>query len=179
MKIAKMMRITLKYFFAWLVRVIPTKYLRIFLLKLLGASIKKNVNINANLFLHMETVESSFSNLIINDDVYIGPNVFIDLSGKVIIENNVTISMNCCILTHQDPGELKDRPMSKYYLKKISDVKIEDSAYIGANVVILPGIRIRKMSVVGAGAVVTKDIPDYTVVAGVPAKSIKKLENIS
>ena len=176
MKIRKISCIALKYFFAWLLRIIPTKYLRIFLLKLLGASIGKNVNINAGVFFHMETMESSFSNLVVRDNVYIGPRGFIDLSGKVVINDNATISMNSCILTHQDPGELKNRPIAKYYPKKISNVIIEEGSYIGANALILPGIKIGKMSVIGAGAVVTKDVPDYTIVVGVPARIIKKIK---
>jgi acetyltransferase-like isoleucine patch superfamily enzyme len=47
---------------------------------------------------------------------------------------------------------------------------------IGAGVIILPNITIGEFAVVGAGAVVTKDVPSYTVVAGVPAKPIKKIE---
>jgi len=177
MKSAKILNVAFKYFFAWVLRICSTKYLRIYFLRLLGASIGKNVNIGANIFFHMETIESSFRNLVVGNNVYIGPRVLIDLSSKVIIKDNATISMNCCILTHQDPGELKNRPMVKYYLKKISDVIIEEGAYIGANVIILPGVKVGKMTVVGAGAVVTKDVPDYTIVAGVPARSIKKLNN--
>lgn len=176
MKITKISSVAFKYFFAWFLRITPTKYLRIFLLKLLGASIGKNVNINADVFFHMETIESSFSNLVVGDNVYIGPRGFIDLSGKVIIKDNATISMNSCILTHQDPGELKNRPIAKYYPKKISNVIIEEGAYIGANAIILPEIKIGKMSVVGAGAVVTRDVLDYTIVGGVPAKIIKKVQ---
>jgi maltose O-acetyltransferase len=172
----KLIKVSLKYMFSWLLRILPTKYLRVLLLKVLGASIGKDVNVGYGIFLHMETVESRFSNLFLGNNVYIGPRTFIDLSGKVIIKDSAVVSMNCCILTHQDPGELKDRPMAKYYPKKILDVIIEEGAYIGANAIILPGVRIGKMSVIGAGSVVTKDVCEYTVVAGVPAKVIKKLQ---
>ena len=52
---------------------------------------------------------------------------------------------------------------------------IKRGAWIGAGAIILPNVTIGERAVVGAGAVVTKDVPPYTVVAGVPAKEIKKL----
>lgn len=54
-------------------------------------------------------------------------------------------------------------------------VVIEDDVWIGANAVILPGVRIGTHSVVAAGAVVTKDVPSHSIVAGIPAKIIKKI----
>lgn len=56
---------------------------------------------------------------------------------------------------------------------------VEDFARIGANCTILPGVRIGKNSLVGAGSVVTKDVPPDTVVVGNPAKSIKKIEDLT
>lgn len=53
-------------------------------------------------------------------------------------------------------------------------VTIENNVWVGANVIILDGIKIGEYSVVGAGSVVSKDIPPYSIVAGVPAKIIKK-----
>ena len=55
-------------------------------------------------------------------------------------------------------------------------VTIEDDVWIGANAVILPGVTVGRHSVVAAGAVVTKDVQPYTLVAGVPAKTIKSLK---
>jgi len=55
-------------------------------------------------------------------------------------------------------------------------VRIEDDAFVGANAVILEGVQIAQGAVVASGAVVTKDISPYTVVAGVPAKIIKKVD---
>ena len=57
-------------------------------------------------------------------------------------------------------------------------VVIGDDVWIGANAVILPGVTIGRHVVVAAGAVVTKDVPDYCVVAGIPAKVVKKLEGV-
>jgi acetyltransferase-like isoleucine patch superfamily enzyme len=55
-------------------------------------------------------------------------------------------------------------------------VVIEDDAWIGMNAVILPGVRVGKASIVGTGSVVTKDVPDYTVVGGIPARVLRQLD---
>ena len=64
----------------------------------------------------------------------------------------------------------------RLYVKVVDGkIRIENDAWIGAGVIILPNVNIGEFSVIGAGAVVTKDVPPYTVVAGVPAKTIKKI----
>ena len=57
--------------------------------------------------------------------------------------------------------------------KEIQGVTIEDDVWIGRRVIILPGVRVGRGSVLAAGAVVTKDVPDFTIVAGNPAKVVK------
>ena len=73
------------------------------------------------------------------------------------IGNNVTINKGATILS---PGK----------------VVIEENAWIGIGAIICPGVTIGRNAVVAAGAVVTKDVPDNVVVAGVPAKIIKKID---
>lgn len=60
---------------------------------------------------------------------------------------------------------------------KYAPITVGDDAWIGANAIILPGVTIGKLSVLGAGAVVAKDVPDYAVVAGVPAKIVGDVRN--
>ena len=59
---------------------------------------------------------------------------------------------------------------------KDEPIIIEDEVWIGANVTILPGVRIGKCSVIGAGSVVTKDVEEYSIYAGVPARKIRQLK---
>ena len=63
------------------------------------------------------------------------------------------------------------------HLGQASEIKIGDDVWLGGNVTILPGVNIGNNVVVGAGAVVTKDIPDNSLALGVPAKVVRKLEN--
>jgi acetyltransferase-like isoleucine patch superfamily enzyme len=59
---------------------------------------------------------------------------------------------------------------------KMADIIIEDKVWIGFNVIILKGVKIGEGAVIGAGSVVTKDVPPYHIVAGNPAKIIKKIK---
>lgn len=167
-----------KYVSSWLLRIAPSRYVRVSLLRLFGAKVDKTVNFGPEVFVHVETRESEFSNLEIGENSYVGPRVFIDLSGEVKIGRDVTVSMNSCILSHQDPGESKRRPLSRAYPKVISPVRICEGAYVGANSVIMPGVTVGRKSVIGAGAVVLHDIPDLVLAAGVPAKVLKTIGDL-
>lgn len=109
-------------------------------------------------------------------NIHIGENVFINAGckmqdqGGIYIGNDVLIGHNACLLTLNhalNPDERQDM-----YPKAI---RIEDKAWLGSNVTLLPGVTVGEGAVVAAGAVVTKDVPANSVVGGVPAKLIKKI----
>lgn len=113
----------------------------------------------------------------IGDPVYIGPNVHIDdlYPGLITIEDYVSIGMGTMIFAHSNPTcslELK----TKYFPRKVEPTIIKKGAWVAPGSIILSGITIGENSVVGAGSVVIKDVPPYTIVGGSPAKIIKKLE---
>jgi acetyltransferase-like isoleucine patch superfamily enzyme len=91
--------------------------------------------------------------------------------GKIIIGNGVGISSGCQILSHsQMIGRIHHgRP-------SVLITVIEDNVIMGVNSVILPGVRIGTLAIIGAGSVVTKDVPPYAVVAGNPARVIRYLK---
>ncbi|MFB2733549.1 acyltransferase [Shewanella mangrovisoli] len=110
---------------------------------------------------------------LIENDVVLGDNVTVK-SGVYIwdgttIGNNVFIGP-CATFTNDK------MPRSKVYPDIFSRITIEDYASIGANATLLPGITIGKHAMVGAGSVVTKNVPAYAVVVGNPAKIIKYIE---
>lgn len=91
--------------------------------------------------------------------------------NKIFIGNNVAITAGVKILTHYlDPSQ-------KGRIFRIGEVHIEDDVFIGVNVIICNSVTIGKGSIVGAGSVVTKNIPPYQVWAGNPAKFIKDREH--
>ena len=89
------------------------------------------------------------------------------------IGNNVMIAPYVMILNYGHNIDNADIPMIQQGVKFYSQTVIEDDVWIGARAIILPGIKIRKGSVIAAGSVVTKDIEEYSVVAGNPAKLIR------
>ena len=93
--------------------------------------------------------------------------------GGLEIGNGVRIAAKTTIIPANHRFDRIDIPQYKQSLIK-KGIKIEDDVWIGTNVTILDGVTIHRGSVVGGGAVVTKDIPPYSVAVGVPAKVIKR-----
>ncbi len=93
---------------------------------------------------------------------------------EVYIGDNVMIGPNTLITTVNHPMTPMGR---RKHIGIAKPVTIGNDVWIGGNVTILPGVTIGNNVVVAAGAVVTKDVPDNTLVGGVPAKKIKDLEN--
>ena len=89
--------------------------------------------------------------------------------GGITIEDDVQIAANVQMISNNhDPYERQ--------ILLCKPVLIRQGAWIGAGATILPGVSVGKYAIVGAGSVVTKDVPDYTVVVGNPAKTVKKLD---
>ena len=115
-----------------------------------------------------------------------GKNIFIgnDFTGnhnltildirEVYIGNNVMIGPNTLITTVGHPLSPKGR---RQYHAFAQPVRIGNDVWIGGNVTTLPGVTIGNNVVVAAGAVVTKDVPDNTLVGGVPARKLKEIED--
>jgi|GEM_PF-1093750 len=109
----------------------------------------------------------------VGKDVRINDYVFLQCGGEseLIIEDEVTISIGAQIMTGQYPlgPEGHDRSVHVY-----ETVVLEKGVWIGANAVVLPGVRIGAGSVVAAGSVVNSDVPPGVIVAGSPAKLIRR-----
>lgn len=114
------------------------------------------------------------SRLKIGRECFLGNGVDLDVRGGIILEDQVTLSNGVAIVSHINVGYV-NHPLQKVYPTKESRVVLEKGCYIGTNSTILPGVTIGAHAVVGAGAVVTKDVLPKTVVAGVPASVIKRI----
>ena len=123
----------------------------------------KNVNI--------DKYATFSSHLSIGDNSGIGKHSF--LQGEVIIGSNVMMGAECLIYTQNHEFSSKEIPMYYQGYKLPEKVVISDDVWIGGRVIILPGVTVGKGAIIGAGAVVTKDVPDYAVVGGNPAKILK------
>lgn len=96
-----------------------------------------------------------------------------ELYGDIKIGNDVMMGTNCIIYTVNHKFDDTSVPMRTQGNQDSKPVVISDDVWIGGRVTILPGVHIGNGAVIGAGAVVTKDVPDYAVVGGNPAKIIK------
>ena len=135
--------------------------------------------------------ESQEGSITIGEHCYIGGSTFI-CRTSIVIGNNVTIAWGGTIYDHDSHSldyhdrrkdiddELRDiRNGDNFILHKdwsnvnTKPIVIKDDAWIGMNCIILKGVTIGEGAIIGAGSVVTKDIPDWTVAAGNPAKIIR------
>lgn len=97
----------------------------------------------------------------------------------ISIGNNVIISAGVRLITHSMESAIFNiEENSNKYLCKFGEIIIGNNVYIGANVLVLPGVKIGNNVVIGAGAVITKNIADNSVVAGVPAHFICSYEDL-
>ena len=94
-------------------------------------------------------------------------------AGKISIGKNVLIAPKCVFASHQHTFLRKDIPIYDQPLDK-SSIIINDNVWIGASCILLPSVEIGKGVIIGAGSVVTKNIPEMEIWAGNPAKKIKK-----
>ena len=175
-KISRLIGYILYYFFA---RHLPSssmpyalcsKQIRSFCARLLFDKCGKNINIEHGAFL------ASGKEIEIGSRSGIGINCRI--AGPLSIGDDVMMAPNVTIVTQNHKISDLEIPMRLQTAPKMK-VTIEDDVWIGTNAVIMPGVTVGKGSVigayamVGAGAVVTKDVPQYAIVGGIPAKIIK------
>lgn len=115
-----------------------------------------------------------------NDNIEIGNNVMINRDctfsahGGIKIGNGVVFAHCVDVFTGEhnyDSHDLECLPFDERF--KCAPVEIGDYAWIGSHVVIMPGVKIGRGSVIGAASVVTKNVPDYAIAVGNPAKTIK------
>lgn len=121
-----------------------------------------------------------FSKFFIPENIFLGKNVFINqqcllaADEKITIGDNVSIGFRAMLITSN--YELYPDPVTNKRFRYFEPITIGKDVWIGSGAIILPGVTIGDGCVVAAGAVVTKDIPAYTLVGEVPARIIKKVD---
>jgi acetyltransferase-like isoleucine patch superfamily enzyme len=145
------------------------------ILRAFGAQIgQRSVRIHSPITLH--EAENGYHNLIIHDGCIINGNNFLDLSEKIILEKGVSLGPGVIIMTHNSYNR------NEYLIKELQhtcgkkSVLIKEGSGIKAGAVIVMGVTIGCNAVVAANAVVNRDVEDYSMVAGIPAKVIKTFD---
>ena len=132
-----------------------------------GLIVQFNVHIHREHFLD--------GTISIGKNVLLAKNVFIDYSGEVVIKDNVQLTNGVIIETHHHA--FHSDPKASRSIITPNSLLIEEGAVVGSRAIILSSCHyIGKNARVGAGAVVTKDVADDTIVAGVPAKIINRID---
>lgn len=139
-------------------------HIRQLLIEITGAPIDESTTVLVPFHINLGIFTRIGKNVFINHDCS-----FLDIGG-ITIEDEVLIGPKASIITESHPLNPDER---KALLVK--PVVIKRNAWIGAGATILPGVTVGENAVVAAGAVVSSDVPDNTVVAGVPAKIIKTI----
>jgi acetyltransferase-like isoleucine patch superfamily enzyme len=150
----------------------PFCRLKVYLLRKLGASIGLNCFIHQNVFI------AGHDSLCIGSSCVLSRGATIVASGGLTIGDNVLVGYDSKILTrnHKIPQDWSAPIRWAGHINK--PVVIEDDCWLGSNVVVLPGVTIRKGCVIAAGGVVTRDTEEYGIYGGIPAKLIKIRERV-
>jgi acetyltransferase-like isoleucine patch superfamily enzyme len=145
-----------------------------------GANIRKNVSVihpetfevGDGVFIGEQTIiQGRFDGrCVIGDGVWIGPQSYFD-ARDLVIEDRVGWGPGAKVLGSEHTCSPAGVPLIQSDLK-IAPVRVCAGADIGVNAIILPGVTVGREAIVGAGAVLTKDVPDFATVAGVPARVI-------
>ena len=135
----------------------------------------ENVALGANVYVgHYTILKGYYKNrLEIGDETWIGQQCFLHAAGGLTIGKSVGIGPGVKIITSQHGEVPRDVPIFSAPLS-FRPVVIEDGADLGVGCIVLPGITIGRGAQVGAGAVVTRDVPPFAIVAGSPARLIRE-----
>lgn len=151
------------------VGLLPSHHVRRFFYRLCGIKIGKGSTI------HMMMRLYDPRNISIGNDTIIGEGAMLDGREKLSIGNHVDVASEVMIYNSEHNIHAEHFAASEGIVS--APVIIEDYVFIGPRVIILPGVTIRQGSIVAAGAVVTKDVLPFSIVAGIPAKSIGERQN--
>ena len=103
---------------------------------------------------------------------HLGVDVYLNASeGRIRIGDHVAIGPKSQIYSYSNDYQA-GKPITECH--KVADVNIGDNVWIGAGVIVFPGVTILEGAIIGAGSVVNKDVPSYTIVAGSPARKIRR-----
>jgi len=145
------------------------KAIRAFLLRGLGLRIGAGSKFGRGIFVQ------DYGKLRIGKESVVNHQVYFDSSHEVFIGQGCDIGFKSCFITstHQLESDFQgDRPLDK---TRCGRIVIEDYVWIGANATVLPGVTVKRGAVVGACALVTRNVEENTVVTGIPAKKVKSL----
>jgi maltose O-acetyltransferase len=153
-------------------RMLLVPQLRAPYLRLLGARVGRRTILHDLRFFNL--YRTGLRGLVIGEDCFVGDECLFDLAEAISLGRQVTFAERVLVLTHMNVG-YADHPLQAHFPPIAKPVRVEDGAFLGANVTVLAGVTIGQGAFVAAGSVVTSDVPAWTLVAGVPAKPVRRI----
>lgn len=146
--------------------------LRVFALKFFGAKIGKDCVIENVCFFNC--YRAGFKGLKVGNSCFLGDFTLLDLADSITLEDHVTLAERVTFITHLNVG-FKNHPLQVKFKRSCAPILIKRGSFIGACATVLQGVTIGENSFVAAGSLVTEDVQDNCLYAGVPAKKVRNL----
>jgi len=146
--------------------------LRVPFLRMLGASIGRDSIIHGVRLFNLYS--SGLKSFRLGEECFIGDDCLFDLADAITMEDQVTLAERVTVITHINVG-YQDHPLQAAFPSQKLPVIFRRGCFVGACATILPGVEVGEEALVAAGALVDKRVPPRTVVAGVPARVVRKL----
>jgi acetyltransferase-like isoleucine patch superfamily enzyme len=153
-------------------RLLLVPQLRAPFLRLLGARIGRRALLHDVRFFNL--YRRGLGGLEIGEECFLGDECLLDLAEGIRLERQVTLAERVLILTHTNVG-YANHPLQAHFPALAAPVVIEQGSFVGAGATIMPGVRVSARSFVAAGSVVTTSVAEGTLVAGVPARAVRRI----
>lgn len=154
-------------------RVLLFPQLRAPYLRLLGARVGRGTIVHDVRFFNL--YRRGLAGFSVGDECFLGDETLFDLAEEIHIERQVSLAERVIVLTHLNVG-YRDHPLQRHFPPRAAGVRVRAGSFVGAGALLLPGVCIGPRAFVAAGSVVTRDVPADTLVAGVPARPVRRLE---
>ena len=134
----------------------------------------ENISIGDDVYVGHQTILKGYhkNEMVIGSGTWIGQQCFFHSGGGIRIGKNVGIGPGVKILTSSHKDQNPDAPILHQEIRFLA-VVVEDDGDIGVGAILMPGVTVGRGAQIGAGAVVTRDVPPYAVVYGVPARVVR------
>lgn len=142
-------------------------------LRLLGARVGRRTIVHGVRFFNL--YRRGLAGLDIGEECFLGDECLLDLAEGIRLGPQVTLAERVLVLTHMNVG-YADHPLQRRFPAMAAPVVVERGSFLGAAVTVLAGVTIGPESFVAAGSVVTEDVPARSLVAGVPARVVRRID---
>lgn len=154
-----------------LYRLLLFPQLRAPFLRLLGANLGRGTIVHDVRFFNL--YRRGLPGLRVGEACFLGDECLLDLADEIVLERQVTLAERVLVLTHTNVG-YRDHPLQRHFPAMTGPVHVREGSFLGAGAIILPGLSLGPRACVAAGSVVTRDVPADTLVAGVPARPLRR-----